>query len=92
MLHYDAVAFSNISADTSNFQLLGGKYMFEVIGTGFGTVTLQKLGPDGTTYLSVSSALAANGGAVLDLPPGQYKVAITTTTAVYASISRIPEL
>lgn len=86
----ESVFFSNISVTSSNFELKGGKYTFAVIGTGFGTVTLQMLGPDNSTWLSVSADIAANGGSVLDLCPGQYRVAIATTTAVYASVTRIP--
>jgi hypothetical protein len=72
----DAKAFLNINATTAAFQLQGGKYNVDVIGSTFGTVTLQRLGPDGSTYLTAMTAFAANGLAVADLPKGQYKVAL----------------
>lgn len=85
-----AVRFSNISADTSAFELGGGLYQFAVVATwGGGTVSLKQLGPDGSTYLSLAD-VTANGGQQLYLPPGQYKVTVTTATAVYATVVRLP--
>jgi hypothetical protein len=72
----DGQAFSNINATTAAFHLLGGRYNIDVIGSTFGTVTLQRLGPDNSTYLTALTAFAANGLAVVDLPEGQYKVAL----------------
>lgn len=89
----EAVSFSNISASTAPFALRGGKYGVATLATfGGGSVKLQALGPDGSTYLSLSSAsdFTAAGGAVVDLPPGQYRFTIATATAVYASVCRIP--
>lgn len=83
------ISFSNIASTTAAFQLAGGWYGVAVIGTGFGTVTLQILGPDGTTYLTATTAFSANGYTLLQLPPGSYKFAITTTTAVYASVTAV---
>jgi hypothetical protein len=72
----DGVLFSNIAATTAAFQLRGGKYGAAVIASTYGTVTLTVLGPDGTTYLTALTAFAANGYATVDLPQGQYKIAI----------------
>lgn len=72
----DAVKYSNIAATTAGFSLAGGKYCIDVIGSTFGTVTLQRLGPDGTTEITAVTAFSANGTANADLPPGQYKLAI----------------
>lgn len=98
-------SFSNV-ASSQQFTLTedAGDFLMEVIGTGFGTVELQKLGPDGSTYLSLKApfnntsteadliigSFAANGSKVLRLSPGKYQVTIATTTAVYVRISRIP--
>ena len=70
------VKFFNINATTAAFNLDGGKYCIDVIASTFGTVTLQRLGPDGSTYLTALNAFSANGTANADLPPGQYKVAL----------------
>lgn len=84
---------SNVSATTAAFQLRGGKYGAAAVAAfGGGSVKLQALGPDGSTYVSVSSAtdFSAAGYGVIDLPPGQYRWTIATATAVYASVYRIP--
>jgi hypothetical protein len=90
----DGASFSNIAATTSAFTLEGGKYSAAAIATwSAGSVKLQALGPDGSTYLSVSSPtdFSANGfAAAVDLPPGQYRFTIATATAVYASVWRVP--
>jgi hypothetical protein len=33
---------------------------------------------------------SANGFAVQSLPPGQYRIAVTTATAVYAALTSVP--
>lgn len=84
---------SNISANSSAFQLRGGKYAVAAVATfGGGSVKLQALGPDGSTYLSVASGtdFTAAGYGTVDLPPGQYRWTVATATAVYASVTRIP--
>jgi hypothetical protein len=89
----DAVEFANIAATTAAFKLKGGYYMVAVIGTGFGTVDFQVLGPDQSTWLAtpIASHFAANGTVANYFPPGQYRFAIATTTAVYASVAGVPE-
>ena len=74
----DGAAFSNIGATTGYFALQGGWYGVSCIGSTFGTVTLQKLGPDGSTPLTAPghTAFAANGEQMLQLPPGQYRLAL----------------
>jgi hypothetical protein len=89
----DGAIFSNISATTAAFQLRGGKYGAASVATfGGGSVKLQTLGPDGSTWLSLSTAtdFAAAGYAVIDLPAGQYRFTIATATAVFASVYRVP--
>lgn len=84
---------SNIGAgSTAAFQLAGGTYHVSAIGTwGGGNLALEALGPDGTTYLPMITAISANGVAVVQLPQGQYRWTVTTATGVYARITRIPE-
>lgn len=84
------------SALPGPFTLKGGRYMVGCIGTGFGTVTLQALLPDGTSYSGVPniagsvSAYSANGWQTFDLAPGQYKIVIVTATAVKVQASSVP--
>lgn len=87
----EAVQFSNISATTALFQLRGGRYVISAAATGAGSMGLQVLLPDGSSLLAVHTAFAATTGlVVVDLAPGQYKFVISTFTAVFANICRIP--
>lgn len=56
---------------------------------GGGTVKLQVLLADGSTWVDVAggSLTAAGATAVLWLPPGSYRVNIATATAVYAYLA-----
>src|SRR5678816_786531 len=81
----DAVAgASNIAATTAAFTLSGGgMYGITVKASTYGTVGLQMLGPDDTTWLAVpvqngaTGAIAvtfgADGYGTCYLPPGQYR-------------------
>lgn len=101
----DAQAFSNISATTSPFQLQGGIYSVDVVATfGGGTVKLQKLAQDNSTYVDLQAAFpnagvevdlvvgnfSAAGNKVFALAQGTYRLTIATATAVFVNISRIP--
>src|SRR5262245_8605420 len=75
--------FSNIAATTSSFTLRGGNYGLTCKGTwGGGNAALQRLAADNTTYVTVITALTADGYANANLPNGTYRIAITTATGV----------
>jgi len=83
-----------VTSTTATFQLVGGKYWFSVVGQfNSGTATLQRIGPDGTTLVTVATALTASGGNTADLPPGKYQITITgsTTAALWYEVVRINE-
>ena len=89
----DSQKFSNISATTAAFTLQGGQYGVSAVATfGGGSVKLQKLLADGSTYQSVSTGtdFTAAGYATVYLPYGTYKFTIATASAVYAEVARIP--
>jgi hypothetical protein len=89
----DAVEFSSISATTAAFRLNGGCYQAACVGSNFGTVDLQALAPDGSTWLALPTAVhfAANGMAGPNyLPPGLYRFAIATATGVSCSVAGVP--
>ena len=88
----DGVRFDNLSATPASFKLQGGRYAIAVAATwGGGSVTLNQLGPDNSTFINVlAGAFLANGNALADLPAGQYTLTIATATAVYATIARVP--
>jgi hypothetical protein len=81
--------FQNINSTTAAFSLDGGTYCYAVKASTYGTVTLQILLPDGTTWATAPVRIglpvvagatpvitAADGAITLDLPPGQYRIAI----------------
>jgi hypothetical protein len=77
---------NNASATGSAAQWGGGRGVFAVAATfGGGSVALEYLGPDETTWLTVGTALTANGLAAFELPPGRIRAAVVTATAVFAS-------
>lgn len=89
----DAQSFSDIAASTAAFTLKGGYYMVAAIATwSSGSVELQALGPDGSTWLSLPTALklTANGMIAGYLPPGQYRFTVVTSTAIYCSVAGVP--
>lgn len=92
MRAYESQKWANIDATPADFLIYGGVYALDVIATfGGGSVTLTRLGPDSSTYLTAATAITANGtSGAITLPPGQYRLTIATATAVYASLVRIP--
>jgi hypothetical protein len=46
------------------------------VASTYGTVTLQTLAADGSTWLTAMTAFAANGYESADLPSGTYRVAL----------------
>lgn len=87
----DSNTASNVSATTVAFTLRGGLYMIIISATfGGGNVVLQTLAADGVTYVNVHTAITAAGVANVTLPNGQYRWAVTTAIAVYASVVGIP--
>lgn len=89
----ESFAFGPISATTAAFMLTGGQYMALACcesGWNGGSAVLNILGPDGVTWLSAINTLTADGGGVLDVPPGQYQWALTGLVNAYVSLTRIP--
>lgn len=71
-----ALSFSNISATPAIFYLPADTYCLDCIGSSYGTATLERLGPDGSTYLTAATAFSANGTETVALPAGTYKLAL----------------
>lgn len=72
----ETVRYDNISTTTSAFKLTGGRYGVTCKASTFGTVTLQILAEDNTTWLTALTAFSADGVAAGDLPEGLYRVAV----------------
>ena len=85
--------FSNISSTTAVFSLIGGKYGLDISATwSSGAAQLETLSIDGSTFVNVGSSVTANGVQTLDLPGGQYRVAVSgSASAVYFSLTKIVE-
>jgi hypothetical protein len=80
-------SFKNISATPASFTLTGGNYGVTVTATwGGGSVTLQRLAPDGSTYVTVMTAFTADGYADANLPDGTYRLLIATATGVSVDV------
>jgi len=67
---------------TATFSLKAGLYSVDVIASTYGTVALQRLGADGSTYLTVKDfngnalSFSANGSVNAYLSAGKYKFAL----------------
>ncbi len=86
----DAFRFKSVVAgDQGPFVLYGGIYQISAVGFLSGSATLYQLGPDSSTYLSVSNTFVANGGDTIYLPPGQYKWT-TVTDTLSLTVVRVP--
>lgn len=82
--------FKNTSTSTGAFEIKAGKWAVMVNATfGGGSITLQKLSSDGSTYVTALTAFTAAGFATADLPDGKYRFTVATATAVYAEIKPI---
>lgn len=87
----DTQKLSNVAASSDAFELVGGYYMLSGVATwGGGSLKLQQLGPDGSTYLDTAASLTANGIAYAYCAPGQYKLTVATATALYTTLVRVP--
>lgn len=78
-----------VVATPPDFNLDAGWYALTLSWTA-GSATLQKLLPDGVTYVAVSPVIVASGITNLILPAGQYRLAVVTgpLTGEIALISR----
>ncbi|TXH47003.1 MAG: hypothetical protein E6Q97_28365 [Desulfurellales bacterium] len=77
--------------DQVTFRLRGGRYQLQAIATwGGGSATFEMLGPDGSTYLTVGTAITANGTQVVEVPEGTFRWTIVTASAASLAVVRIP--
>lgn len=84
-------SLQNQSASGNAFRLTGGIYLLECTATfGGGSVTLQKVGPDGVTLVNAATPFTTNGTQTAYLPLGQYQWTVATATAVYTQLARVP--
>ena len=78
-----------IDATPDDFKLDAGAYGLTLHATAWGTASLEKLLPDGTTYVIVAIAIAADGYVEIHLPAGQYRLVLAGVTALTGEIAMI---
>jgi hypothetical protein len=88
MVNTFTLSWKNISATPTAFKLSAGLYELTVhAGTwGDGSVTLQRLAADGSTYATALKAFSADGSATAYVPSGAYQLTIATATDVSADL------
>lgn len=87
------VLLSNAGATGDAVQWTGGRGQFVLAGTlGGATVTLQRLGPDGETWLDMGAdaALTAAGVVNFEAPPCMVRAEVDggTPSGLYASVDQ----
>jgi hypothetical protein len=86
----ETFVLSNASANSATFTLRGGNYGLTCHGTwGGGSATLQRLAADASTFVTVITAITADGYASANLPSGSYRIAVATATAVYCDVTAV---
>jgi hypothetical protein len=89
-----SVRFDNITATTAGFYWGGGRTVIAAAGnfTGGLEVTLQRLGPDGLTWIDIGAAKTASSQANVELCPGTYRweFAVGTSTGMFLELCRVP--
>jgi hypothetical protein len=85
----DGFLVQGASTTQGPFVLLGGKYGISCTATfSTGSVALQILGPDGSTFVTVAN-FTAGGVVVVDLPAGKCQVLVTAPASA-VNVSVIP--
>jgi hypothetical protein len=73
----------------TDFELDAGRYGLTIAAGGFTNYQLQRLLPDGATYIPVTPVLVAGGYQELQLPAGRYSMVVTGATAFTGVIEKI---
>lgn len=81
----DSVSWSAIAATPATFKLRGGNYGITLHATAWGTATLQRQTPDGG-FVTVLTAIAADGYQNVTLPSGVYQLTLAGITALSGDI------
>lgn len=79
-----------VSAIPGSFYVQGGTYSFDTVATTYGTVQLNKVGPDNATLIPVQAATTTNSTTFVTLSPGAYVLTVTGATGLYAALTRCP--
>lgn len=85
----------NAAATSASLQWPGGQGVFSAVGTfGGATLSLQFMGPDGSTWIDagVGTTLTAAGAGIFFLPPSPIRCTVTggSPSGLYARAQRVP--
>lgn len=94
---------SNVAAGTYGPIILeGGEYQLAVHATTYGTIGLQQMMPDGSTFVALFgqpntatpttwvATLAADGILSYNIPPGTYQVVAAAGSGYTFAVTRVP--
>lgn len=81
--------WDTIDETPADFNLNAGLFGLTLSAGAWGTATLQKLLPDGETYVPVSVAASADSYTELHLPAGQYQLTLDGVTDLVGEIAKI---
>lgn len=85
----DGVTLTGLAnASSAPFLLLGGLYGVTVSGT-IVSLSVNRLGPDGSTYVPAMAVFTATGYATAYLPAGAYEAVAGATTTANVAVQRI---
>lgn len=74
---------------TTDFELDAGNYGLTVAPGGFTSYQLNRLLPDGATYVPVTPVLVASGYQELKLPAGRYSMVVVGATSFTGVVEKI---
>ena len=81
--------WNGISTTPNDFNLDAGVFGLTLHASAWGTATLNKLLPDGATYVAVATAVSADGYTELHIPAGQYQLTLSGVTGLIGEIAKI---
>lgn len=80
--------WNNIAATPDTFRLMAGAFGLTLHATTWGSADLQKMLPDGATYVTVAT-LTADGYQEIHLPAGEYRLNLAGVTGLVGEIAKI---
>ncbi|WP_230630719.1 hypothetical protein [Sphingomonas sp. Leaf37] len=89
----EAFRLANANTPSAAATVFGGQYILSQACSGYGTLNLQVLGPDSSTYQTVISKAASDTTGGTSLALGSYavvRITIAGTTACNAVLARVP--
>lgn len=85
------LAIGNVASAAAT--VFGGDYILDQSCSAYGTLLLQRLGPDGTTWITSATKTAADGASPTGITIGsraQVRVTLSGTTGCAATLTRVP--